>query len=130
ADFAAEIISSGIFSLTSSPAGPFTNEFSSESIFEIVHTTQDNPGVNAGQNTFYASTSRNGRGDIQYSDDFFEALHSTVTATQQAAIDAAGLNAIDLRSELIDTESTSTIKFPDGATNADNVMNMRYPDIL
>src|SRR5699024_3517308 len=62
ADFAAEIISSGIFSLTSSPAGPFTNEFSSESIFEIVHTTQDNPGVNAGQNTFYASTSRNGRG--------------------------------------------------------------------
>lgn len=130
ADYAAVIIESGNFSLTSGPEGPFENEHSTESIFEIIHTPQDNPGVNGGQNAFYASTGRDGRGDIQYSEDYFEALSSTVTEGQQAAIDAAGLEVYDRRFDLIDPETTSTVKFPDGANNADNVMNMRLPDIM
>jgi starch-binding outer membrane protein, SusD/RagB family len=130
ADYAGQIITSGEFSLTSSPAAPFENEFSSESIFEIVHTSQDNPGVNAGQNAFYASTNRGGRGDIQYSSAFFTALNSTVSDDQQAAIDAADYNVVDLRSSLIDPATTSTVKFPDGTNNADNVINMRLADIL
>jgi len=130
ADYAGQIIGSGNFSLTGNPAAPFQNEFSSESIFEIVHTSQDNPGVNAGQNAFYASTGRGGRGDIQYSSDFFSALNSTVSEDQQTVIDAAGYSVVDLRSNLIDTGSTSTVKFPDGTNNADNVINMRLPDIM
>lgn len=130
ADYADQILSSEEFALTSEPGGPFQNEFSSESIFEITHTSQDNPGVNDGQNAFYASTALDGRGDIQYTEEFFEALNSTVTDDQQTAIDAAGYTVVDLRSTLIDTVTTSTLKFPDGNNNADNVINMRLPAIM
>ena len=130
ADYAEEIISSGMYELTDGVEGPFRNEFSSESIFEIAHTPQDNPGVNAGQNAFYASTAEGGRGDIEWTDDYYEALSSTVTDDQQAAIDAAGLNVEETRFNLIQDLETSTTKFPDGIDNADNVLNSRYADIL
>lgn len=130
ADYAEQIISSGAYSLTDSPGGPFENEFSSESIFEIVHTSQDNPGVNGGQNAFYTDTDLGGRGDIQYTDDYVDALNSTVTDDQQTVIDAAGYEVEDLRSNLIDPETQATIKFPDGSNNADNVMNLRYAAVL
>lgn len=130
AGYAEQIISSSNFSLTNDPGGPFENEFSSESIFEISHTNQDNPGVNGGQNAFYASTDNDGRGDIQYTSGFIAALESTVSDDQQTVIDAAGHDVVDLRSTLLDTANTATLKFPDGANNADNVLNMRYPDIL
>jgi len=132
ADYAEQIINSGEFSLTDEPGGPFNNEFSSESIFEIIHTPQDNPGVNLGQNAFYTDTDRDGRGDIQYSSDFTDALEETVTDDQQTAIDAAGYDVVDLRGELLDRDedNRSTLKFTDGANNADNVMNMRYASVL
>lgn len=132
ADLASEIITSGQFSLTDSPGGPFNNEFSTESIFEIIHTPQDNPGVNDGQNAFYTDADRGGRGDIQFSSDFTNALAATVTDEQQAEIDAAGYIVFDTREDLIDRDEDrlSTLKFTDGTNNADNVMNMRYAAIL
>lgn len=130
ASYADEIITSGYFSLAEGPEGPFENEFSSESIFEISHTTQDNPGVNGGQNAFYASTDNDGRGDIQFTTDFVDALNSTVTDDQQAAIDAAGYDVVELRSTLIDPGTQSTLKFPDGANSADNVINLRLPAVM
>ena len=129
ADYAEEIISSGAYELTDDVEGPFRNEFSSESIFEIAHTPQDNPGVNAGQNAFYASGDQGGRGDILWADDYFDALSTTITDDQQAAIDAAGLNVEETRFNLILDDGTPN-KFPDGIDNADNVMNSRYADIL
>ncbi len=129
ADYADQILTSGEFSLTATPDGPFENEHSSESIFEIVHTPQDNPGVNNGQNAFYAPTSLGGRGDIQHSSDYLSALNSTVTEDQQAVIDAAGYNVSELRRGFIGAGS-NILKFPDGTNNADNVLNMRLPDIM
>lgn len=132
ADYAGQIIDSGLFSLTDTPGEPFENEFSSESIFEIIHTPQDNPGVNAGQNAFYTDTDRGGRGDIQFTSDYTNALASTVTEEQQAEIDAAGYSVIDTRENLIDRnpDRLSTLKFTDGVNNADNVINMRYAGVL
>lgn len=133
AQYADEIISSGNFSLTDNPAGPFENEFSTESIFEIIHTSQDNPGVNDGQNAFYADTDRGGRGDIQYSANYVEALNSTVTEQQQSEIEAEGYTVTDTRENLITIDNedvNATVKFPDGVNNADNVMNLRYAAVL
>ena len=131
-DYAAQIIESGLFSLTDTPGGPFENEFSSESIFEIIHTPQDNPGVNLGQNAFYTDTDRGGRGDIQFTSDYTAALEATVTEEQQAEIAAAGLNVFDTRNDLLDRnpDLLSTLKFTDGVNNADNVMNLRYAAVL
>ncbi len=131
-EYAGQIINSGQFALTETPGGPFENEFSTESIFEIIHTPQDNPGVNAGQNAFYADTDRGGRGDIQFTSDYTDALASTVTEEQQAEIAAQGLEVFDSRENLIDREPSrlSTVKFPDGINNADNVLNLRYAAVL
>jgi starch-binding outer membrane protein, SusD/RagB family len=132
ADYAGQIIDSGFYALTDHPEGPFLNEFSEESIFEVIHTPQDNPGVNAGQNAFYAASALGGRGDVEISGAFFDALNSLVTEEQQAAIEAADLVVEDLRVDLIAEFGGApvTLKFRDGINNADNVMNMRYADIL
>ena len=135
AGFAAQIIDSGFFAITASPIGPFQNEFSSESIFEVIHTQVDNPGVNGGQNAFYATTAMGGRGDIQISQSFVDATAEVITAAQEAAVSAAGFAVVDRRaSDLMLTSlvggSGATRKFSDGVNSADNVMNMRYADIL
>ena len=130
ADYAEEIITSGFFELTPDADGPFRNEFSAESILEISHTPQDNPGVNAGQNAFYASTANGGRGDIEYTGDYVDALNSTITDDQRAAVEAAGFEVQETRTGLIEDVESTTTKFPDGIDNADNVLNMRYADIL
>ena len=134
ADYAGQIINSGNFALTEHPIGPFENEFSSESIFEVIHTPADNPGVNAGQNAFYATSAMGGRGDIEISADYVTAVGGIITPEQQAAIDAEADTVYDRRITDMLTElaagTGATRKFPDGVTNADNVMNMRYADIL
>lgn len=79
AGYANQIINSGHFALTPHPNGPFQIEFSPESIFEIIHTPTDNPGVNAGQNAFYATTGMGGRGDIQISAGYVEATGQVIT---------------------------------------------------
>jgi len=134
ADYAGQIINSGNFALTGHPVGPFQNEFSPESILEIIHTPADNPGVNAGQNAFYATTDMGGRGDIQISASYVEATGQIITEDQQAAIDAEGFTANDRRiTDMLtglEPATSATRKFPDGITNADNVMNLRYADVL
>lgn len=147
ADYADQIIQSGIFSLTESPEGPFRNEFSSESIFEVIHTSTDNPGVNAGQNAFYGTENMGGREDIQISDFYADAIRQTITDDQQQNIDALGYEAEELRATILLTTPDSdpgpaldideisggqsaTRKFLDAVTNADNVMNLRYADVL
>lgn len=132
AGYAQNIIDAG-FRLTSDPSGPFESEFSSESIFEIIHTPQDNPGVNAGQNAFYTPEYLGGRGDIQISGSFVDAINQIVTDEQRAAIDAAGFTVQDLRLNLLDglvPQSSATLKFRDGVTNADNVRNSRLAEVL
>ncbi len=134
ADYANQIMNSGHFALTPHPNGPFDIEFSPESIFEIIHTPVDNPGVNAGQNAFYGTTEMGGRGDIQISASYVEATGQIITDAQQAVIDAAGFTVSDRRVTEMVTSLTpgtgATMKFPDAVNNADNVLNLRYADVL
>lgn len=136
ADGYAQAIETAGFELTDLPVQPFQNEFSSESIFEIINTGQDNGGANGGLNSFYTPTSFGGRGDIQIAQEYVDALGEIVTDDQQTAIDAAGYTVSDLRAEVgvlltgLDAGSSATLKYPDGTNNADNVMNSRYAEIL
>lgn len=132
AGYAQSIMDAG-FSLTDAPGAPFENEHSSESIFEIVHTAQDNPGANGGVNAFYTPAGLGGRGDIQISESFVNALDEIVTDDQQTAIDAAGFTVHDRRVDLLNgltPTSSATIKYPNGGTREDNIINARYAEIL
>lgn len=132
AGYAQSIIDAG-FALTDNPGDPFDNEFSSESIFEIVHTSQDNPGANSGVNSFYTPTGLGGRGDIQISASYVDALGNIVSDDQQAAIDAAGFTVSDRRSDLLtglEPTTSATLKYPDGTNNSDNIINSRLAEVL
>lgn len=136
ADGHAQAIEAAGFSLTDTPVEPFQNEFSSESIFEIINTSQDNGGANGGLNAFYTPNSLGGRGDIQISASYVAALDEIVSDDQQTALDAQNFSVTDLRAEvgvmlngLVPT-SSATLKYPDGTNTADNVMNSRYAEVL
>jgi hypothetical protein len=132
ANYAQQIMAGG-YSLTASPYGPFQTKFSTESVFEIAFTTADNPGVNAGQHAFYAPTSLAGRGDIIISQSYVDAVNGIITTAQKAAITAAGGTATDQRRTLLlnglVANSSATIKFF-RTTNDDNVLTLRYADVL
>ena len=63
----AEQVIAGPFELTAEPNGPFVDEGSSEEIWAIVNTSQDNPGVNGSLPTFHHVGGRGG--DVIASDD-------------------------------------------------------------
>jgi hypothetical protein len=132
ASYAQQIMAGG-FSLTASPYGPFQTKFSTESVFEIAHTTTDNPGVNAGQHAFYAPTSLAGRGDIVISQSYVDAVNRIITPAQQTAITAASGTATDQRRTLLlnglVANTSATVKFY-RTTNDDNVLTLRYADVL
>ncbi len=139
ANYAQQIMGGG-FVLTPVPSGPFTDlvsrtsiKFSTESIFEIAHSATDNPGVNAGQNAFYASAALGGRGDIRISTAYVTAIGQIITATQQTAITAAGGTATDLRVTTMLTGTTGNTSATRKFTNSlrdNNVLNLRYADVL
>jgi hypothetical protein len=132
ADYAQQIMAGG-FTLTATPAGPFQTKFSTESIFEIAHLPTDNPGVNAGQNAFYAPTANGGRGDIKISASYVTALNQIITPAQRTAVTAAGGTIQDLRvTQLLNgtvANTSATLKFVN-PTRDNNVLNLRYADVL
>lgn len=133
ADLAAEIMGSGHFTLAAHPEDPFRNDFSSEAIFEVIHTATDNPGVNNSISSIYSPPDLGGRGDIRISTSFASALQSVLSQTQRELLQQNDLVAKDLRLELLTTTEPgrgATLKYNDATGNADNVMNLRYPEVL
>jgi hypothetical protein len=129
----AQTIRGGGYTLTAAPYTVFQTKFSTESVFEIAFTTNDNPGVNAGQHAFYAPNSLGGRGDIVITQSFVDATAQIVTAAQKAAITAAGGTVADLRVTTMQNGNTantsSTIKYF-RTTNDDDVQSLRLSDVL
>ncbi|MEM7549122.1 MAG: RagB/SusD family nutrient uptake outer membrane protein [Bacteroidota bacterium] len=130
ANFADQVISSDVFSLVAEPNIPFINEFSDESIFEISHTIQDNPGVNGSLATFHHVNGRGG--DLVISNDLIEnGFDQIVTDDQQAAIDAANLTVEDLRvTQLTSNEVFNIEKYEDFTNNADNAIIWRLAELM
>ncbi|MEO1517369.1 MAG: RagB/SusD family nutrient uptake outer membrane protein [Bacteroidota bacterium] len=132
ATLASEVIGSGDYELTAEPADFFVNEGSSEEIFTVVHTTQDNPGVNGSLPTFHNEDGRGG--DVVYSQDLLEnGFGKVITADQQTAIDGAGGTVRDMRLvQLSDTTAGITFieKYEDPVTNADDAPIWRLAELM
>jgi|AntRauTorcE11898_2_1112593.scaffolds.fasta_scaffold02519_2 hypothetical protein len=136
ADLAGQVISSGNFSLDESVLPLWRTEQTGEQIFSIIHTPQDNPGINNSLPAFYAIQ---GRDDIQISQSFLDAADEIVNDRQQATLDAAGQTVVDTRISLLvsvgdDGVPTASIdnslKYDDGISTADNAVVIRYPEML
>ncbi len=133
AELAGQVIA-GPFSLTPEPVGAFINEGSSEEIFAISNTTQDNPGVNGSLTTFHHLQGRGG--DVIVSQDLkangFDAI---VTAEQEAALAAQGQTVVDLRfTQLVSINPMTGVlnieKYEDFAGNGDDAMIQRLAEYI
>jgi hypothetical protein len=126
------VVASNFYALEGAPQGYFftpDEESSSEAVFDIVHTTQDNPGVNNSLSTFYASADAGGRGDVLVTQDYLDAI-TAATATQAQAL-PQGWSFEDLRrTQLIDLNNSSTLKYEDGFNTDDNAPVIRYSGVL
>lgn len=130
----AAAVLAGPFSLTAEPVEFFSIEGSSEEIWAVIHTPQDNPGVNGSLPTFHNRAGRGG--DVVYSEDLIaNGFGKIVTSAQQDAIANAGHTVIDLRlSQLSQFDAASNTyfieKYTDVSTNADDAPIQRLADFI
>lgn len=129
-DMAQDVIESGAYSLNSSVTNFWRIEFTPESIFEIAHTSTDNPGVNTALPAFYAAGARD---DIQLSESYLIAGTNIITDAQQAELDANNQTAEDTRfTDLVTglTTSSNTTKYESAQNTDDNAPILRLPEMM
>jgi len=124
ATLANEVINAG-YALTGSPEEPFTSEGSSEEIFAVISTVQDNPGVNGSLATFHHINGRGG--DVVVNVDLKENGYGAVIPMGQQDEAAAGGNTlVDLRAVLLTSADVFNVeKYEDFANNSDDLMAVR-----
>jgi hypothetical protein len=123
ATLANEVITAG-YMLMPSPVEIFTaTAGSSEEIFAVVNTAQDNPGVNGSLATFHHVNGRGG--DVVVSNDLrINGYQAIITAAQLAAVGADTL--IDLRSSALTSNGIVNIeKYEDFTNNSDDLILVR-----
>ncbi len=129
ANLAGQVLNSG-FALTAEPAEFFVNEGSSEEIWAVVHTVQDNPGVNGSLATFHHVNGRGG--DVVVSADLVSnGYEKIVTDAQKAAITAAGFTVEDLRFTTLTSQGNNIRnieKYEDFTNNADDAPIQRLAE--
>lgn len=125
ATLAQEVIDAG-YALTASPEEPFFNEGTSEEIFAVINTVQDNPGVNGSLATFHHINGRGG--DVVVSEDLKENGYGAIISAAEQAEAAPGV-IVDLRAELLTSSDIFNIeKYEDFANNADDNMVVRLAE--
>ncbi len=140
ANLSDQIISNGDYSLASDVTTYFQSELSSESIFEIENTVQDNPGAsNTSMTAVYNADSRD---DIQISEAFRSDLNSIINDRQQSALDAAGATATDTRLSLLltgtvipaevdqPTAASNSLKYESIPNEEDNLPILRLSEMI
>ena len=129
ANLSGQVLSSG-FELTAEPAEFFVSEGSTEEIWAVVHTTQDNPGVNGSLATFHHVNGRGG--DVVVSADLVSnGFEKIVTDAQKAAIVAAGFTVEDLRFTTLTSQGNNIRnieKYEDFTNNADDAPILRLAE--
>lgn len=121
-----EFLLNGPYALNPESILFFINEFSPESIFEIVNTVDRNPGGNASISAYYNVLIR---GQIRLSTEFAVALNSIVTVEQQTNIANAGATFFDTRlTDLIIPPAFSN-KY-EKTTLDDNAPVMRLAEVI
>lgn len=129
ATLANTVINAG-YSLTASPEEPFITEGSSEEIFAVVNTTQDNPGVNGSLATFHHINGRGG--DVVVNTDLKTNGYDAIITDEQQNSTSADEMLVDLRFTLLtSTADGSTVinveKYEDFTNNADDLILVRLP---
>lgn len=136
AAFAQQLIN-GPYSLTAAPADFFTSEGSSEEIFVVKHTSQDNPGVNGSLPTFHHINGRGG--DVVVSPDLVNnGYFKILTEDQKAAIAGAGATYVDQRLSTLtsdagtfaDSGGVNIEKYEDFVNNADDAPIHRLAEFM
>jgi len=114
-----ELVNNSPYALNEDPLTFYINEGSDEEIFAIIHTTQDNPGVNGSLPAF---TNVNGRGgDLIISDEQRAAYEAVIPQSQRDAIAAQGDSVFDLRvTQLTSNDVTNIEKYEDPGNNSDD----------
>jgi hypothetical protein len=130
ANFAGDVLN-GPYSLTVSPVDFFINEGSSEEIWAVVNTPQDNPGVNGSLPTFHHINGRGG--DVVVDPDLIEnGYNKIISASQAAELAANNLTAVDLRfTTLTSSTNPPTVnieKYEDFTNNADDAPILRMAE--
>ena len=132
AQLAADIISTGTYSLNGEVSTYFTVEFSGESIYEVSHTVLDAIGVNSCLPCIYYTGAA--RDDANYTPSFFtDVATQVVTASQHATVNATGDTIIDTRvRDLIEGNGTGNnpFKYTDDINFSDNAPTLRYAEII
>lgn len=133
-DMAGDVVNNGPFRLNNDVLTFFRTEFSPESIFEIAHTVDDNPGVNQALAAFYNVGARD---DIQLSESFITAAGNIVTDDQQTELNTKGQTAEDTRitdlttapSLAEATTSSNSAKYEKETNTDDNAPILRLPEV-
>ena len=123
ATLAGEVINTSGYALTDEPQIPFTTEGSSEEIFAVVSTTQDNPGVNGSLATFHHINGRGG--DVVVNTDLrSNGFMAIITPEEMAA--AAGDSLVDLRAAYLTSSDIFNVeKYEDFTNNGDDLIVIR-----
>ena len=120
---AEEVIDAG-YSLTASPEEPFFSEGTSEEIFAVINTVQDNPGVNGSLATFHHINGRGG--DVVVAEDLKVNGYGAIVSAAEQAQAPAGSTIVDLRAERLTSNGIFNIeKYEDFANNSDDNMVIR-----
>lgn len=123
ASLAGDVINAAGFDLTDVPQQPFFSEGSSEEIFAVVSTVQDNPGVNGSLATFHHVNGRGG--DIVVNEDLLENGYEMII-TEEMYDEAAGDSVVDLRAAVLTSNGIFNVeKYEDFANNADDLIYIR-----
>ena len=123
AALAGEVINAAGFSLTETPQQPFFSEGTSEEIFAVVSTVQDNPGVNGSLATFHHVNGRGG--DIVVNEDLKNNGYEMII-TEEMYDEAAGDSVVDLRAAVLTSNDIFNVeKYDDFANNADDLIYLR-----
>ncbi|MEM9930690.1 MAG: RagB/SusD family nutrient uptake outer membrane protein, partial [Bacteroidota bacterium] len=120
ATLAQQVIDAG-YPLAASPEEPFVTEGSSEEIFAVISTTQDNPGVNGSLATFHHINGRGG--DVVVNVDLKENGYEAIIPASQQAEAPAGSTVVDLRAaRLTSSDIFNVEKYEDFTNNADDLI--------
>jgi tetratricopeptide (TPR) repeat protein len=125
ADLAQQVLDAG-YALTASPEEPFFSEGTSEEIFAVINTPQDNPGVNGSLATFHHVNGRGG--DVVVSEDLKTNGYGAIISSEEQAEAAPG-TIVDLRPLRLTSSDVFNIeKYEDFANNSDDNMVVRLAE--
>jgi hypothetical protein len=108
----------GGYALTAAPNGPFTNGYSSEAVFSIENSAQDNPGVNGALAAMLGNPANGGRGLVRISPIAYNLAEWPLNDLRRTTL----LNR--------DARSYYSQKYTDYTNRSDNAPIIRYAEVL